>query len=213
MSRHLVVYYDNPTEPSDMYLKMIKKDAEEKGIKVHVCGNSAEVYELSTKKIVEDWYVPLLILQPTKESFVRSHLGEYVKDVDGDSYKSATATGIYNHIVELTPNRNTTVGVVGRGLVGKQLLDMLIDYGYTVVEINSKTKGIVFENLLTHCDIIVGLSNVDNIIDEDQKDMIEFYSKKIWIDAGHNFDFVDSKSVLKCGKWTREVLFERIDEI
>jgi 5,10-methylene-tetrahydrofolate dehydrogenase/methenyl tetrahydrofolate cyclohydrolase len=196
-----------------MYLKMIKKDAEKKGIEVHVCSSSVEVYELSTKKIVEDWYVPLLILQPTKESFVKSHLGEYVKDVDGDSYKSATATGIYNHIVELNPNRDTTVGVIGRGLVGKQLLDMLIDYGYTVVEINSKTKGVVFENLLTHCDIIVGLSNVDNIIDEDQKDMIEFCSKKIWIDAGHNFDFADRKSVLKCGKWTREVLFERIDEI
>jgi 5,10-methylene-tetrahydrofolate dehydrogenase/methenyl tetrahydrofolate cyclohydrolase len=196
-----------------MYLKMIKKDAEKKGIEVHVCSNSAEVYELSTKKIVEDWYVPLLILQPTKESFVRSHLGECVKDVDGDSYDSATATGVYNHIVELNPSRDTTVGVIGRGLVGKQLLYMLIDCGYTVVESNSKTKGAVFENLLTHCDIIVGLSNVDNIIDEDQKDMIEFCSKKIWIDAGHNFNFDDQKNILKCGKWTREVLFERIDEI
>lgn len=213
MSKHLIVYYDNPTEPSDMYLKMIKKDAEEKCIEVHVCNNSAEVEELSSKKLLEDWYIPLLILQPTKESFVRSHLGEYVKDVDGDSYDSATATGIYNHIVELNPSRDTTVGVIGRGLVGKQLLDMLIDYGYTVVEINSKTRGSVFENLLTQCDIIVGLSSVDNIIDEDQKDMIEFNGKAIWIDAGHNFDFDDRKAVLKCGKWTREVLFERIEQI
>ena len=213
MSKHLIVYYDNPTEPSDMYLKMIKKDAEEKGVEVHVCTNSAEVEELSSRKLLEDWYIPLLILQPTKESFVRSYLGEYVKDVDGDSYDSATATGIYNHIINLDPSRDTTIGVIGRGLVGKQLLDMLIDYGYTVVEINSKTKGAVFENLLTQCDIIVGLSSVDNIIDEDQKDMIEFYSKKIWIDAGHNFDFDDRKAVLKCGKWTREVLFERIEQI
>ena len=216
MSKHLVVYYDNPTEPSDMYLKMIKKDAENNGVAVHVCSALDEAWNVAVDDLLEEDYIPLLTLQPMKNP------NDYPKltnefygfvDVDSDSYDSATATGIYNHIVELNPNRDTTVGVIGRGLVGKQLLDMLIDYGYTVVEINSKTKGVVFENLLTHCDIIIGLSNVDNIIDEDQKDMIEFYGKKTWIDAGHNFDFADRKSVLKCGKWTREVLFERIEQI
>ena len=205
MSRHLVVYYDNSTEPSDMYLKMIKKDAEEKDIKVYVCDNG-----VTLNMWREDYNQPLLILEPHKETNLYLH--RYI-NVDGNKFKSATATGIYNHIVELKPDRSTTVGVIGRGLVGKQLLDMLIDYGYTVVEINSRTKGVVFENLLTHCDIIVGLSNVDNIIDEDQKDMIEFFGKKTWIDAGHNFDFADRKSVLKCGKWTREILFERIEQI
>lgn len=204
MSRHLVVYYDNPTEPSDMYLKMIKKDAEKKDIKVYVASdqNTLDMWR-------ENYKQPILILEPHT---AKLNLYGY-ENVDGNKYKSATATGIYNHIIELNPNRDTVVGVIGRGLVGKQLLDMLIDYGYTVVEINSKTKGVVFENLLTHCDIIVGLSNVDNIINEDQKDMIEFYGKKTWIDAGHNFDFADRKSVLKCGKWTREVLFERIEQI
>ena len=216
MSRHLVVYYDNPTEPSDMYLKMIKKDAENNGVAVHVCSTLDEAWNVAVDDLLEEDYIPLLTLQPMKNP------NDYPKltnefygfvDVDSDSYDSATATGIYNHIVELNPNRDTTIGVIGRGLVGKQLLDMLIDYGYTIVEINSKTKGVVFENLLTQCDIIVGLSNVDNIIDEDQKDMIEFYSKKTWIDAGHNFNFADRKSVLKCGKWTREILFERIEQI
>ena len=216
MSKHLVVYYDNPTEPSDMYLKMIKKDAENNGVAVHVCSALDEAWNVAVDDLLEEDYIPLLTLQPMKNP------NDYPKltnefygfvDVDSDSYDSATATGIYNHIVELNPNRDTTVGVIGRGLVGKQLLDMLIDYGYTVVEINSKTKGVVFENLLTHCDIIIGLSNVDNIIDEDQKDMIEFYGKKTWIDAGHNFNFDDHKSVLKCGKWTREILFERIEQI
>jgi 5,10-methylene-tetrahydrofolate dehydrogenase/methenyl tetrahydrofolate cyclohydrolase len=190
-----------------MYLKMIKKDAEEKDIKVYVCDNKALLNQWS-----ECYKQPLLILEPHKAELDKYDLASYT-NVDGNKFKSATATGIYNHIVEFNPNRETTVGVIGRGLVGKQLLDMLIDYGYTVVEINSKTKGVVFENLLAHCDIIVGLSNVDNIIDEDQKDMIEFYGKKTWIDAGHNFDFTDRKSVLKCGKWTREVLFERIEQI
>ena len=216
MSKHLVVYYDNPTEPSDMYLKMIKKDAEEKGVEIHMCSTADEAWNVAIDDLLQEDYIPLLVLQPMKNPDGYSKLtNEFFGfgDVDNDSYDSATATGIYNHIVELNPNRDTTVGVIGRGLVGKQLLDMLIDYGYTVVEINSKTKGVVFENLLTHCDIIVGLSNVDNIIDEDQKDMIEFFGKKIWIDAGHNFDFADRKSVLKCGKWTREILFERIEQI
>ena len=216
MSKQLVVYYDNPTEPYDMYLKMNKKYAENNGVAVHVCSTLDEAWNVAVDDLLQEDYIPLLTLQPMKNP------NDYPKltnefygfvDVDSDSYDSATATGIYNHIVELNPSRDTTVGVIGRGLVGKQLLDRLIDYGYTVVEINSKTKGVVFENLLTHCDIIVGLSNVDNIIDEDQKDMIEFCGKKIWIDAGHNFDFVDRKSVLKCGKWTREILFERIEQI
>lgn len=205
MSKRLIVYYDNPTEPSDMYLKMIKKDADEKGIKVYVCDNGTTLNMWR-----ENYNQPLLILEPHKEENL--YLYNYI-NVDGNKFKSATATGIYNHIVELSPNRDTVVGVIGRGLVGKQLLDKLIDYGYTVVEINSKTTGLAFENLLTQCNIIVGLSSVDNIIDEDQKDMVEFYSKKVWIDAGHNFDFDDRKAVLKCGKWTREVLFERIEQI
>ncbi len=207
MSKHLIVYYDNPTEPSDMYLKMIKKDAEEKGIKIYVCDNKTLLNQWS-----EYYKQPLLILEPHKTELDKHDLAPYI-NIDGNKFKSATATGIYNHIINLDPSRDTTIGVIGRGLVGKQLLDMLIDYGYTVVEINSKTKGAVFENLLTQCDIIVGLSSVDNIIDEDQKDMIEFNSKKVWIDAGHNFDFDDRKAVLKCGKWTREVLFERIEQI
>ena len=214
MSKHLVVYYDNPTEPSDMYLKMIKKDAEEKGVEVHVCDSVDNMDDVLCEKLWNETYVPVLMLKPSiYEPNKLFYTDPFLVDVDSNDYNSATATGIYNHIVELSPNRDTTVGVIGRGLVGKQLLDMLIDYGYTVVEINSKTKGVVFESLLTHCDIIVGLSNVDNIIDEDQKDMIEFYNKKTWIDAGHNFDFDDRKSVLKCGKWTREVLFERIEQI
>jgi len=217
MSKHLVVYYDNPTEPSDMYLKMIKKDAEEKGVAVHVCSTIDEIHNVVEIDLLSEDYIPLLILEPVKASNayskLRGSMAYVLVDVDGTDYWSATATGIYNHIVGLDPSRETTVGVIGRGLVGKQLIDRLIDYGYTVVELNSKTKGVVFENLLTHCDIIVGLSSVDNIIDEDQKDMIEFYGGKTWIDAGHNFDFDDRKSVLKCGKWTREVLFERIAEI
>ena len=198
MSKHLVVYYDNPTEPSDMYLKMIKKDAENNGVAVHVCSTLDETWNVAVTDLLEEDYIPLLMLEPTKALNAYSRLTDEFYgfvDVDGTNYWSATATGIYNHIVGLDPSRETTVGVIGRGLVGKQLIDRLIDYGYTVVELNSKTKGVVFENLLTHCDIIVGLSSVDNIIDEDQKDMIEFYGKKIWIDAGHNFDFDDRKSV------------------
>jgi hypothetical protein len=196
-----------------MYLKMIKKDAEEKGVEIHVCNSVDKMNDVLCEDLYDEGYVPMLALEPTIHEPNEFDTDPFLVDVDGNDYKSATATGIYNHIVELNPNRDTTVGVIGRGLVGKQLLDMLIDYGYTVVEINSKTKGVIFENLLTHCDIIVGLSNVDNIIDEDQKDMIEFYSKKTWIDAGHNFNFDDRKSVLKCGKWTREILFERIEQI
>ena len=207
MSKHLIVYYDNPTEPSDMYLKMIKKDAEEKDIKVYVCDSKTLLNQWS-----EYYKQPLLILEPHKAELDKYDLAHYI-NVDGNSFKSATATGIYEHIIAECPSRSTCVGVIGRGLVGSQLLDMLIEYGYTIVEINSKTTGANFENLLSSCDVIVGLSSKDNIIDEDQKDMIEFMGKPWWIDAGHNFDFDNRKEVSKCGKWTREVLFERIEQI
>ena len=211
MDKHLVVYYDNPTEASNMYLKMIKQDAEKYGVSVHVCDSEKAVSALVFNELYDLYRIPLLILQPTKENFDYS---SYIfTNIDGDKYDSATALGIYNHIVGLDPCRECTIGVIGRGLVGKELIDLLITYGYTVIELNSKTNGAVFEELLSHCNIIVGLSSTDNIIDEDQKDMIEFLSKKVWIDAGHNFDFEDRTNVLKCGKWTREVLFDRIEEM
>lgn len=191
----LDIYYDNPNEASDIYLKWLKKDCEKEGIEVRVF-NDDEKWLCTRGGDAE------LFLEPTKNmpDFYKNH--EF--NVDRDS---ATATGIYNYITENYPNRNTAIAVIGRGLVGKQLIDKLIDYGYTVCEFNSKST---FNDMKYFCtdmaNIIVGLA-VGEIFDEDTCKLLNINA--VLIDASNNFN---TKDKLRCGKWTRQVIINRVKE-
>lgn len=192
----LDIYYDNPNEASDMYLKWLKKDCEKNGIEVRMFDNLADWSSVECGD-------GELFLEPTK------NMPEFYKDHDWNVDRdSATATGIYNWIVENCPSRSNIIAVIGRGLVGKQLIDKLIDYGYTVCEFNSKSTFGDMEYLcVDYVNIVVGLAT-KQVFDEDScKWMTD--TNTILIDSGNNFA---TKNKLTCGKWTRQVIIDRVLE-
>ena len=191
----LSIYYDNPNEASDMYLKWLKKDCEKNGIEVEIIDNFQDW--LSTESDAE------LFLEPIKDSRVNRMKDNNPANVDSPS---ATAQGIYNYITENYPNRCNNILVIGRGLVGKQLIDKLIDYGYTVIECNSRTVITDLRQYSMFSDIVVGLANQDNIFDNDWCERLRICHIDL-IDSGNNFD---TKDKLRCGKWTRDVIIQRI---
>lgn len=192
----LDIYYDNPNEASDMYLKYLKRDCEKNGIEVREFNSLADWMSVESGD-------GELFLEPTK------NMSEFYKDnecnVDKDS---ATATGIYNWIVENCPSRSNIIAVIGRGLVGKQLIDKLINYGYTVVEFNSKSYKSDMEYLCCdYANVVVGLAT-EQVFDEDECNwMTERHT--VLIDSDNNFA---TKNKLTCGKWTRQVIIDRVLE-
>jgi 5,10-methylene-tetrahydrofolate dehydrogenase/methenyl tetrahydrofolate cyclohydrolase len=194
----LGIYYDNPNEASDMYLKWLKKDCEANEINVEVIDNFQDW--ISSESDAE------LFLEPIKDDRIKCMRDNNPANVDSPS---ATAQGIYNYITKNYPSREENILVIGRGLVGKQLIDKLIDYGYTVLECNSQTPIGDLRQYTMFMHIVVGLANQDNILDADWCDRL-YYGATVLIDSGNNFD---TKNKLRCGKWTRDVIIQRIKEL
>lgn len=192
----LDIYYDNPNEASDMYLKWLKKDCEKNGIEVREFNSLADWVSVESGD-------GELFLEPTK------NMPEFYKDHEENvDLDSATATGIYNWIVENCPSRSNIIAVIGRGLVGKQLIDKLIDYGYTVVEFNSKSYKSDMEYLCSdYANVVVGLATEQVFNEYECNWMTEQHT--ILIDSGNNFE---TKNKLTCGKWTRQVIIDRVLE-
>lgn len=189
----LNVYYDNPNEASDMYLKYLKKDCETNNIEVVTFDN------------IDDWMTKKcggaeLILEPTKTLVPYT---EYNVDKP-----SATAQGIYNHITKRYPERKTVIAVIGRGLVGRQLINMLIDYGYTVFEFNSKSSDLMLLTCEWFANVVVGLAT-EQIAGKVKSSYLTEEGIEL-IDSGNNFDTMFK---LRCGKWTREVIIDRIKKM
>jgi 5,10-methylene-tetrahydrofolate dehydrogenase/methenyl tetrahydrofolate cyclohydrolase len=195
----LDIYYDNPNEASDMYLKWLTKDCEANEIDVRVYNNIHDYCDVDKVGDGE------LFLEPTIVKGLEMYKGNPT-NVDNPS---ATAQGIYNYITENYPNREKCILVIGRGLVGKQLIDKLIDYGYTVIETNSKTELIDLNIFALYADIIVGVSSEDNIFDKEWCErLIALHT--VLIDASNNFD---TKDKLRCGKWTRKIIVDRVKKL
>ena len=200
----LVIYYDSPNEASDTYLKWLTKDCKEKNIKYIIVDNFEEYYD-------KYYNCPTLPMMPIKDRRIIGYLRQNNElDIDNVSglssdYTDATAQGIFNYIKETRVERGTIVAVIGRGKVGKSLIDMLIDYGYTVFEFNSKsfTKK-MFNVCYNYAHIVVGLSS-ENVFDDIHSEMLS--NKLLLIDASNTFD---TKNKLRCGKWTRDVILSRV---
>lgn len=195
----LDVYYDNPNEASDMYLKCLTKDCEVNEIDVRVYNNIHDYCDVDKMGDGE------LFLEPT----IVKGLEMYKNNPTNVDNPSATAQGIYDYIIDNYPNREKCILVIGRGLVGKQLIDKLIDYGYTVIETNSKTKFIDLNTFALYADIIVGVSSEDNIFDKEWCERLNALHT-VLIDASNNFD---TKNKLRCGKWTRNIIVNRVKKL
>ena len=195
----LDIYYDNPNEASDMYLKYLIKDCEKNFIDVRI-------FDDADKWMSTDGCDAELFLEPTL------HIDNWLKDSDANvDNPSATAQGIFNYITTNFKHRSNTIAVIGRGLVGKQLIDMLINYGYTVYEFNGKSnKDDMLNCIRDYADVVVGLAD-KTIFDADTS--FELYVEGITlIDSGYNFQVDDKSYKLMCGKWTRQVIIDRVLE-
>ena len=213
-NKRLIIYYDNPNEASNMYLKMLRRDADERGVEI-VMTDDINWLELNLGlhyDVDNDFVLPLFPLKDldTEERMMALLCKYPYADIDNISGHSmycwdATAMGIYEYIIKNCPNRESTIGVIGRGKVGKALVNLLIDYGYTVFNYNSKTSpmDLIYTARITN--VLVGLSSQDYIITEEHLE--DLPCRIQLIDAGNNFC---TKDKLRCGKWTRNVLFERI---
>jgi len=195
----LDIYYDNPNEASDMYLKWLTKDCEANEINVRIYNNIHDYCDVDKMGDGE------LFLEPT----IVKGLEMYKNNPTNVDNPSATAQGIYDYIINNYPNRERCILVIGRGLVGKQLIDKLIDYGYTVIEINSKTKLSNLNTFALYADIIVGVSSEDNIFDKEWCERLNALHT-VLIDASNNFD---TKDKLRCGKWTRKIIVDRVKKL
>lgn len=195
----LDIYYDNPNEASDMYLKWLTRDCEANEINVRVYNNIHDYCDVDKMGDGE------LFLEPT----IVKGLEMYKSNPTNVDNPSATAQGIYDYIIDNYSNREKCILVIGRGLVGKQLIDKLIDYGYTVIETNSKTKFIDLNTFALYADIIVGISSEDNIFDKEWCERLNALHT-VLIDASNNFD---TKDKLRCGKWTRKIIVDRVKKL
>lgn len=195
----LDIYYDNPNEASDIYLKWLTKDCEANEINVRVYNNIHDYCDVDKMGDGE------LFLEPTIVKGLEMYKGNPT-NVDNPS---ATAHGIYDYITNNYPNREKCILVIGRGLVGKQLIDKLIDYGYTVIETNSKTNFFNLSTFALYADIIVGVSSEDNIFDKEWCERLNALHT-VLIDASNNFD---TKDKLRCGKWTRNIIVNRVKKL
>lgn len=200
----LIIYYDNPNEASNMYLKWLIKDCKEKNIEYKII-NSFEEYYFNYKNY------PTLPMMPVKDSKIIDYLrlnSHY--DIDnvsgGNFYTDATAQGIFNYLKSTYYDRRRNIAVIGRGKVGKALIDMLINHGYTVFEFNSKSKSTpMFKIIADFTDVAIGLST-ENVFDEIDCRIFHYCNHVKLIDASNTFNTQDK---LRCGKWTREVILSR----
>lgn len=216
MTKRLYIYYDNPTDASNMYLKYLKLDAEKYGIQTIMMDDLEElsaIFEYGYNE-KEDFVLPLYPLSSheMEKKFIE-WLEEYpYADVDNVTDKSAyshdaTAMGIYEYITNKYPYRGENVAVIGRGKVGKELLNLLTHYGYTTFNFNSKSDKDDMLSVLEYADIVVGLSSKDYILNSEECERLGYYVKE-FIDGGNNFCTKDKS---RCGKWTRDILFSRMN--
>lgn len=181
---------DNPA--SNSYVKGKIKDCEEVGIEVilekheedwfYQNGNLSELQEAILK------YDGIIVQLPIENHLLKQEIYDMIsplQDVDGliyDTHKPCTPLGIMRLIEHLGVDlKGKVVTVLGKGsLVGKPLIQMLMNEGVTVISCNSKTKDL--NNWMKQSDIIVAAAGVPNLVTK-----WGISGETIVIDAGINF--------------------------
>lgn len=182
---------------SNTYVKGKARDANEIGIEfyhLHIKDvNKFSQNELQSliKGLNEDSEIDGIIIQlPLPNKYNIEELQKCIdpsKDVDGfrkDSmFTSCTPKGIMNYLEYNNINLTGKVcTVIGRSnIVGKPLVNLLIDEGATVISCNSKTKDIM--KYTKQSDVVISAIGKANYFDENY-----FSDEQILIDVGINRD-------------------------
>lgn len=182
---------------SNAYVKGKERDANEVGIEfehVHIV-DYENFSKLDLARLVEqknqDRRIDGIIVQlPIPDKYNVEIIQQCVskkKDVDGfrkDSmFTSCTPKGIMNYLEYNNINLTGKVcTVIGRSnIVGKPLVNLLIDEGATVISCNSKTKDIM--KYTKQSDVVISAIGKANYFDENY-----FSDDQILIDVGINRD-------------------------
>lgn len=207
-----VVQVDN-NAASNAYVKGKRKDAEELGVTfMHVPVNSEEYNQEKLEELIE--YLNntktvngIIIQLPIPDTYDLDRLQMFIsseKDVDGfkkDShYNACTPKGIMDWLKFNNYNLNgKNVVVIGRSkIVGKPLVNMLIDERATVTCCNSRTKDLWMHT--TRADLIVSAVGAPKFFDS----RYFSYMNDIVVDVGINRD----ENGKLCGDVNKNEVFE-----
>lgn len=153
----LVVVQIGNDAASNSYIKGKKKDCDEIGVKmIHHHIMNEELSQKEVENIIEQYNADdsvdgIIIQLPISEKYNKHKLQRCIspsKDVDGfrnnSWHKACTPKGIMNWLKYNRVNlEGKEVVVIGRSeIVGKPLVNMMIEQGATVICCNSKTKDI-----------------------------------------------------------------------
>ena len=191
---------DNPA--SNAYIKGKMKDCEKVGIECRLEKHNEDWYcdenNLDLLQTIIFQFDGVIIQLPIENQTIKEEIYDMIlpsQDVDGLIYgrhKQCTPLGIITllkkHLkVDLA---GKVVTVLGKGeLVGKPLIQMLMEEGATVISCNSKTKNL--KQWTQAADIVIGATGVPRLVTDE---MIS--DGTIVIDAG--IGFVDGKMYGDC---------------
>ena len=167
---------------SSKYVEMKKKLGQELGIKVNVHRSYSDVnIEASNGVIIQ---IPCASEEEQYLEVIPKHL-----DIDLFNNRDQmlrygilppTIKGIFQVLDNPKDLRGKTIVVIGQGkLVGKPLIDCLLDYEATIISCNEHTHNI--KKYTQDAFIIISGTGVPNLIDES---WINKEKPQYWIDAG-----------------------------
>lgn len=176
---------DNPA--SESYMKGKKKDAERCGIECEIVRvkNEDELVSRIFMGNAKDEVGGLIIQLPLPNEFDERvvNLVRSKKDVDGfkrdNMFLPCTPEGIL-HVLdkEIGDLSGKKVLLIGKGkLVGRPLIDLLLDRGCTLTIAHSKTSPLFLE-LATYHDVVITAVGKANLVD------LKYVKAKVVIDAG-----------------------------
>ena len=180
---------DNPASAS--YMKGKQKDCERSGIDCSIVRveDQAELIMQVTMANMREDVGGIIIQLPLPEGFDESivDLVRFYKDVDGFKHNSrflpCTPEGIL-HILdnELGDLSGKKVLLIGKGkLVGRPLIDLLLERGCTLTVAHSKTSPLFLE-LATYHDAVITAVGKPRLVD------LKYVKAKVVIDAGISRD-------------------------
>lgn len=190
---------DNPA--SNSYIKGKMKDCEEVGIEVilekHDENWFLDFENLGHLEMIISGCTGVIVQLPIENEEIKRTIYEQLypeQDVDGlifPRWKPCTPVGIMRLLKYMQIDlQGKVVTVLGKGeLVGKPLIQMLMNEGATVISCNSKTKNL--KQWTQAADIVIGATGVPRLITDE---MIS--DGTIVIDAG--ISFIDGKMYGDC---------------